>query len=237
MLGLDVAALTSLTKLLFDGLAMLVIILLYIRTNNNREKERKEERERYNQMVDDIITGVHNAHLTPNESKNIAYIEKQINDTLNTILKETDASRVSIVKYHNGNKDMTGKSFLKMSMTNEVINIGVASMMTSFKDVFRSFLAYWCHEIEENGYCIIEDTENIKEQDITLYQYLKTINVQAKYGMALKDNYNNVIGILCIEFLDKDDFDVEKIKTSLDENFSKIETLIAVNGGVKNELQ
>lgn len=237
MLGLDVAALTSLTKLLFDGLAMLVIILLYIRTNNNREKERKEERERYNQMVDDIITGVHNAHLTPNESKNIAYIEKQINDTLNIILKETDASRVSIVKYHNGNKDMTGKSFLKMSMTNEVINIGVASMMTSFKDVFRSFLAYWCHEIEENGYCIIEDTENIKEQDITLYQYLKTINVQAKYGMALKDNYNNVIGILCIEFLDKDDFDVKKIKTSLDENFSKIETLIAVNGGVKNELQ
>ena len=237
MLGLDVAALTSLTKLLFDGLAMLVIILLYIRTNNNREKERKEERERYNQMVDDIITGVHNAHLTPNESKNIAYIEKQINDTLNIILKETDASRVSIVKYHNGNKDMTGKSFLKMSMTNEVINIGVASMMTSFRDVFRSFLAYWCHEIEENGYCIIEDTENIKEQDITLYQYLKTINVQAKYGMALKDNYNNVIGILCIEFLDKDDFDVKKIKTSLDENFSKIETLIAVNGGVKNELQ
>lgn len=237
MLGLDVAALTSLTKLLFDGLAMLVIILLYIRTNNNREKERKEERERYNQMVDDIITGVHNAHLTPNESKNIAYIEKQINDTLNTILKETDASRVSIVKYHNGNKDMTGKSFLKMSMTNEVINIGVASMMTSFKDIFRSFLAYWCHEVEENGYCIIEDTEDIKEQDITLYQYLKTINVQAKYGMALKDNYNNVIGILCIEFLDKDDFDVEKIKTSLDENFSKIETLIAVNGGVKNELQ
>lgn len=237
MLGLDVAALTSLTKLLFDGLAMLVIILLYIRTNNNREKERKEERERYNQMVDDIITGVHNAHLTPNESKNIAYIEKQINDTLNTILKETDASRVSIVKYHNGNKDMTGKSFLKMSMTNEVINIGVASMMTSFKDVFRSFLSYWCHEIEENGYCIIEDTENIKEQDITLYQYLKTINVQAKYGMALKDNYNNVIGILCIEFLDKDDFDIKKIKTSLDENFSKIETLIAVNGGVKNELQ
>ena len=237
MLGLDVAALTSLTKLLFDGLAMLVIILLYIRTNNNREKERKEERERYNQMVDDIITGVHNAHLTPNESKNIAYIEKQINDTLNIILKETNASRVSIVKYHHGNKDMTGKSFLKMSMTNEVINIGVASMMTSFKDVFRSFLAYWCHEIEENGYCIIEDTENIKEQDITLYQYLKTINVQAKYGMALKDNYNNVIGILCIEFLDKDDFDVKKIKTSLDENFSKIETLIAVNGGVKNELQ
>lgn len=237
MLGLDVAALTSLTKLLFDGLAMLVIILLYIRTNNNREKERKEERERYNQMVDDIITGVHNAHLTPNESKNIAYIEKQINDTLNIILKETNASRVSIVKYHNGNKDMTGKSFLKMSMTNEVINIGVASMMTSFKDIFRSFLAYWCHEIEENGYCIIEDTENIKEQDITLYQYLKTINVQAKYGMALKDNYNNVIGILCIEFLDKDDFDVKKIKTSLDENFSKIETLIAVNGGVKNELQ
>lgn len=237
MFGLDVATITALAKLLFDGLAILVIIFLYIKSNNSRDKERKEDRDRYNKMVDDIITGVHNAHLTPNESKDIAYIEKQINDNLNTILKETGASRVSIVKYHNGNKDMTGKSFLKMSMTNEVINVGVASMMTSFKDIFRSFLAYWCHEVEENGYCIIKDVEEIKDKDVTLYQYLKTINVEAKFGVALKDSYDNVIGILCIEFLNKDDFHKKVIEDSIKKNFPKLETLIAVNGGVRHELQ
>lgn len=35
-----------------------------------------------------------------------------------------------------------------MSMTNEVVNMGVTSMMSEFKDMFRSLLAYWCHEIE-----------------------------------------------------------------------------------------
>lgn len=233
----DVATISALVKLLGDGVAVIIIILLYIHTYKQMEKERQEDKKRYEKMVDDVIAGVHNMHLTPSESKNIVYIEKQINDDLNVILKETGASRVSVIRYHNGNKDMMGKSFLKMSTTNEVINMGVSSMMSSFNNVFRSFLAYWCHEIEEKGYCSIDDVENIKEKDVSLYQYLKTINVQASHAVALRDADNNVIGVLCIEYLDKDDFDIGKIEKSLDENFSKVETLISVGGGVKNELQ
>lgn len=234
---INLETITSLTKLLFDGLAVLFVFYLFMRVNKEREKEREEDKERYNNMVDDIIKGVHNIHLTPTESKKIVYIDKQINDDLNVILKETEASRVSVIRYHNGNKDMTGKSFLKMSTTNEVISVGVSSMMSSFKDVFRSFLAYWCHEIEEKGFYAIDDVDKTKNTDISLYQYLKTINIQANYSVALKDQYNNVIGILCIEFLDKDKYNIEKIRKSLNENFPKIETLISVGGGIENELQ
>lgn len=238
MFGIDVATLTSLTKILFDGLAVLIIIFLYIKSTNEREKERKEDRKRYNDIVNDIVNGVHNAHLTPSESKGIIKIEKQINEKLNKILQETEASRVSIVRYHNGSKDMTGKSFLKMSMTNEVINVGVASMMPNFKDIFRSFLTYWCHEIERNGVCVIQDTDNMQNEDIGLYQYFKTINVQAEYGVALQDGYGNVIGFLSVAFLDKDKFKIEKIEKSLDKNLPQIETLISINdGGGENELQ
>lgn len=232
----DVATISALAKLLGDGVAIIIIILLYIHTYKQMEKERQDDKKRYEKMVDDVIAGVHNMHLTPSESKNIVYIEKQINDDLNVILKETGASRVSVIRYHNGNKDMTGKSFLKMSTTNEVINMGVSSMMASFNNVFRSFLAYWCHEIETKGYCSIDNVENIKEKDTSLYQYLKTINVQASHAVALRDADNNVIGVLCIEYLDRDDFNIGKIEKSLDENFSKIETLISVGGGVENEL-
>lgn len=233
----DIETISALAKLLGDGVAVIIIILLYIHTYKQLEEERKQDKNRYEKIVDDVIDGVHNIHLTPSESKNIVYIEKQINDDLNVILKETGASRVSIIRYHNGNKDMTGKAFLKMSVTNEVLNMGVSSMMIHFKDVFRSFLAYWCHEIDEKGYCSISDIENIKDTDISLYQYLKTINVQASHAVALRDENNNVIGVLCIEYLDKNVFDIKKIEESLSENFAKIETLISVNGGVKNELQ
>lgn len=247
MFGIDVAVLTSLSKLIFDGIAILVIMFLYIKDRDKRQKEYEEDREEqkkrneelnqnYNSMIQDIIKGVSKKHLTPMESKNIGKIEKQINDIINTILRETNASRVCIVKYHNGNKDMTGKSFLKMSMTNEVVNLGVAPMMADFKDLFRSLLAYWCHEIETNDYCIIPDVEKLKDIDITMYQYLSVRNIEAKYGVGLRDSENNVIGFMCVEFLNKTEFNIEKINKSMAKNFPKIETLVALDGGVDNEL-
>lgn len=244
---IDVATLTALSKLLFDGLAILIVFILYIKGNQKRDKEyeaeRKEQKKRdeelqenYNSMIQDIIKGVSKKHLTPVESKNISKIEKEINDIINQILLETGASRVCIVKYHNGNKDMTGKSFLKMSMTNEVVNLGVAPMMSDFRDLFRSLLAYWCHEIETKECCIISDAEDLKDIDITMYQYLTVRNIEAKYGMGLKDNDGNIIGFICIEYLNKSDFDLKKINNVMIKNFPRIETLVSLDGGVEYEL-
>lgn len=236
MLGLDLATLTALCKLLFDGFAVIIIIILFIINNKKMNKDNDKLQEKYDTIVKDVISGIAAKHLTPTESKKIAIVEKQINDTINIIQKETNASRVCLVKYHNGNKDMTGKSFLKMSMTNEVVNLGIAPMMADFKDVFRSLLAYWCHEIETKESCIIANTEDIKDIDITMYQYLCVRHIESKYGVALRDNDNNIIGFICIEFLNKDDFDLEKIKESMNKNFPKIEALMSVNGGVEDEL-
>ena len=239
---MDIATLTTLCKLLFDGLAVIIMIFLFLKTNKKRQKEYDEERKEYQEMnkeihdnytamIQDIVQGVTKKHLTFEESKGLIQIDKQINDTMNTILKETNASRVCIVKYHNGNKDMTGKSFLKMSMTNEVFNIGIAPMMQDFKDIFRSLLSYWCHELEQNEVCIIEDAENIKDKDVTMYQYLVTRNISSKYGTVLKDNGGNIIGFICIEYLDKDNFNLEKINKVMENNLPKIQTLVSIDGG------
>lgn len=241
---MEIGTITALTKLLFDGLAILVILFLYVKNDKKRQqdyeddrkeykKRSEEEIQRYDKIIGDIIKGSYKHHLTPQEGHDIAQIEKQINDIINIILKETNASRVCIIKYHNGNKDMTGKSFLKMSMTNEVVNIGVAPMMAEFKDVFRSLLAYWCHEMEIHDYCYIKDVEDIKSKDMTMYQYLSTRNIEAKYGISLKDLSGNVIGFMCIEYLNKNDFNLENIYKSIKKNFPKIEALTTIEIGGK----
>ena len=69
-----------------------------------------------------------------------------------------------------------------------------------------------------------------------MYQYLSVRNIEAKYGIRLKDNDNNVIGFICIEFLNKSEFDIKKINKSMAKNFPKIEALTALDGGVDNEL-
>lgn len=240
---MDIATLTALCKLLFDGLAVIIMIILFLKTNKKRQSEYDQERKEYKEMnkeihdnytamIQDIVQGVSKRHLTFEESKELIQIEKQINDVINLILKETNASRVCIVKYHNGNKDMTGKSFLKMSMTNEVVNIGIAPMMQDFKDIFRSLLSYWCHELEKNEVCVIRNAEEIKGKDVTMYQYLVTRNIESKYGTVLKDNDGNIIGFICIEYLDKKDFDLEKINKTMEDNLPKIQTLVSLDGGV-----
>ncbi len=233
---IDITVLTGLAKLLFDGLAILIVFILYIKMNNKRQNDYDNLQGKYDNIIKDIIQGVSKKHLTPTESNKIGKIEKQINDIIKEILQETGASRVCIVKYHNGNKDMTGKSFLKMSMTNEVVNLGVAPMMTEFKDLFRSLLAYWCHEIEVNDFCVIKDAEELKDKDITMYQYLTVRNIESKYGIALRDVDNNVVGFICIEYLNKRDFNLSKIQSSMSKDFPKIEALISLDGGVDNEL-
>lgn len=233
---IDITVLTSLAKLLFDGLAILIVFILYIKMNNKRQDDYDNLQGKYDNIIKDIIQGVSKKHLTPTESNKIGKIEKQINDIIKEILQETGASRVCIVKYHNGNKDMTGKSFLKMSMTNEVVNLGVAPMMTEFKDLFRSLLAYWCHEIEINDFCVIKDAEELKDKDITMYQYLTVRNIESKYGIALRDVDNNIVGFICIEYLNKRDFNLSKIQSVMSKDFPKIEALISLDGGVDDEL-
>lgn len=255
---MNVTLITSLCKLLGDGLFAVLIAILYVKDRNKRQKEYEEERkileedykkikeareqeyqnisENYNKMITDIVNGVNEHHLTPEESKSIAQVEKQINDIVKNMLVSTNASRVCIVKYHNGSKDMTGVSFLKMSMTNEAVNIGVAPLMQDFQNHFRSLLAYWCHEIDEKGECLISNTEDLIDKDITMYEYLKTRKIEAKYGVAIRDAYRNVIGFICVEYLDRYDFKEEKVKKAIKENQMILETLISLNGGGRCEL-
>lgn len=238
---MDLTALINMAKAIGDGIVLAIIVVLYLLDRRNRnkehnedrnilEEERKEFKDDYKKLVGDIIDGVNGHHLTPQESKSVAQIEKKINDTIQEILEQTNASRVCVVKYHNGQRDMTGMAFLKMSMTNEVVNRGVAPLMGDFKDLFRSYLAYWCHELEVKGKCIIQDTNEMQNIDINMYEYLKTRNIEAKYGLALTNLEGDIIGFICVEYLDKKDFDLKKIEMTLEKQGKKIETLITLNG-------
>ena len=78
--------------------------------------------------------------------------------------------------------------------------------------------------------------EDLKDIDITMYQYLTVRNIEAKYGIGLKDNDGNIIGFICIEYLNKSDFDLKKINNVMIKDFPRIETLVSLDGGVEYEL-
>lgn len=216
-----------------SALVVTIFWLNYKRGNNKDDKKddkiddiMNKIQEQNDMLVNQIIKGVTGHTLSSEENTVLTQVELQINDCLKRVQQKTNASRVSLVRYHNGNKGMDGLSFLKMSMTNECVKIGIQPIMQEFQNYFRSFLPYWIHQLDKTGKCYIDDIEDIKDIDTNSYEYLKTRGVQAKYGIAVKNTEGYPIGFICIEYLDKKDVDKEQVEKCLVDKQIKISTLL-----------
>ena len=167
-----------------SALVVTIFWLNYKRGNNKDDKKddkiddiMNKIQEQNDMLVNQIIKGVTGHTLSSEENAVLTQVELQINDCLKRVQQKTNASRVSLVRYHNGNKGMDGLSFLKMSMTNECVKIGIQPIMQEFQNYFRSFLPYWIHQLDQTGKCYIDDIEDIKDIDTNSYEYLKTRGV------------------------------------------------------------
>ena len=136
-----------------SALVVTIFWLNYKRSNNKDDKKddkiddiMNKIQEQNDMLVNQIIKGVTGHTLSSEENTVLTQVELQINDCLKRVQQKTNASRVSLVRYHNGNKGMDGLSFLKMSMTNECVKIGIQPIMQEFQNYFRSFLPYWIHQ-------------------------------------------------------------------------------------------
>jgi len=178
-------------------------------------------------MLQQILNRVENGHvITSEEDKDISKVEKELEFYLNEILKEANANRVSIFRYHNGGKDYNGRSFLRMSMTNEVVKGGTALIQPQSQNLFRSMFFGLIHSLEDNDYDIIKDIEDIEEQDSGFYGYLKDFGIEAKYTVALHNNEHSIVGFMTLDFAKKEDLNQEHLLSYLPEKKVKIETLL-----------
>lgn len=203
---------------------------------NNRQDEfyklliskQEDSEKRYEKMLDEMIEMAKKPHvLTSEENQRMTKIDEEIDDFLEKTLIACDASRVCLVKYHNGGNDMLGNSILKMSMSNEKCAAGVIHTMSSFQNQLRSFSTFLMKELNEKGICFIEDVENLKSIDNSLYQYLKQIGIKAKYSIAIRNTKTNVvIGYFSIEYANNEHINIEQVKQCLKDKRLKIETLL-----------
>ena len=191
------------------------------------EKEKESER-KYQDLLNQFLEEMKKPHvLSEEENSRMTKIDEEIDSFLDKALTINNASRVHLVKYHNGGNDMLGNSILKMSMSNEKCAAGVVHLAGGFQNQLRSAFAYWVKELNEQGYCFIDDIENIKDIDTSLYQYMKQTGIKAKYGIAIRNTQTGcVVGYLCIDFLNKDDVNFEQVKHCLEDKKLRIEALL-----------
>lgn len=181
------------------------------------QKQNQDYQEQQTNLINNIVYGVVSHVPSVEENDKLTKISDQIDEQLQIILQKTNACRVSLVQYHNGGKGVNKQSFLKMSMTNEVVALGVKPFIMDFKDQFRSVLSYFVKEINDKNYCYIDNYEDMQLIDTSMYEFLRDRNIQAKYGIGIKNNSEMVIGFVCVEYSNKDNIDKENIIKILNE--------------------
>lgn len=239
------------------GLSAIIIIWLFVLTfhrNNDKDDEREErankkednmenrfdemlelikkQNEEYqkqqSEMINQIINGVTNHVPSAEDNSKLIKITEEVDSVLAEILKETGADRVNLVQYHNGGRGINKQAFLKMSITNEQVKFGVKTFMSDFKDQFRSVLAYFVKELNDNGECYISDVEDLKNIDNSMYDYMKEKGIESKFGIAIRNHEDTVIAFVSVEFINKELADINKIDRVLKDSRKVFETLLSL---------
>lgn len=173
-----------------------------------------------------VINGITTHTLDDEENNSLSKIEGDINDCLKRTLTKTKSGRVCLIRFHNGGRDMNGLSFLKMSMTNESVKLGLQSLMPEFQNMFRSFFSYLCDKLIKEGHCYVDDINILKDVDTTMYEFLYSRDIQSIYSIPIENKNGTVIGFIYIEFTNISEIDKNQVEECLHDKKIKIETLL-----------
>ena len=215
---------------------MVVVCALFIWQAYNKDKKNTEFTEKLfnsqlqqNQtFLNKILDAVGGPHiLTEEEDRQASMIDKTIDYYLQQAVIETGATRASVMRYHNGGRDMNGISFLKMSMTNEVVNVGVSPIMTDFQNQFRSIMSIFCEELDQTGSVKLENLETIKDKDYGTYELLKARRAKSIYCKALYNANGYIIGCIGVSFNtdNTNSIDEEKAMNCLEDKAKNISSI------------
>lgn len=223
----------SIVKLITDAgvsvacSAVLIFVFWKIIEKELKESEdaRKASEEQNKKILEKLLDYTPYA-ITPKKYDENVIIDREINDVLTRLKDSLNPSRAYLVTFHNGGKDLSGLSFLKMSMRNEVTGPSIKPMQSEFQNVFRNTLSYWCNELAEKGFCYVDDYKVLEQVDRSFYDFMDSRGVTSLYGKAIMSHDNHIIGFVGIEYMGTPEVSLDRIEHCLNDKKMKIETIL-----------
>lgn len=154
----------------------------------------------------------------------------KIDHILNMLLKQSNADRISLYLFHNGDVSMSGQNFQKMSCVHQVVKVGIATNQTLMQSIFQAMALPLIKELVHNDFCSYKNIKYFKEQFYVLYNVLENIGIGALFCKVLKNVDGIAIGFISAEFVNIYDEEFEpgeeRLKELLQEYALRIEGLI-----------
>jgi hypothetical protein len=225
----------------FGALALAAGMFFYWMFHNIKSKVKREQddceldkTERYNQIMHDeeiaqllkqALQQQLNIHDDDQEN---TYMNIKIDEMLNQLLLETAADRALLFIYHNGGKDINGRSFQRMSCVNEAVKPGLIPLQTQYQNFFRTFLMCVYNSLIKCNYFYMDDVEEIKTKDPATYYYFQSRGSKCVYIIGIKNDQCETMGFLSISAA-QPIHDLAQAKKELQEVVYKIEGMYAIS--------
>ena len=152
---------------------------------------------------------------TPQEEAENQKVNLLINTQIQKIRSSSNANRVSCFLYHNGGKDAAGRSFQKMSVACESVDINTVPVASLYQNLPRMVFPILVQKLTEQGYYNIEDLESIKDIDAVTYQIFTAKGTKSVFLRAIRTTEHAVMGFLAVEFSTNECEDMGKLKECL----------------------
>lgn len=178
---------------------------------NNKQQEQNTQQE---QKVMDMLLQLGTTLAQVNKNTNTQHskeeeeenrkVDEYVNKQLRRLLEDNQANRASCFLYHNGGRNVVGRSFQKMSMTHEQIDTNTVSMMQSYQQVPRMMYPIINEKMAEQGWYYINDIKEIQETDAITYQSYYSRGVKAVFIQAIKATSGAIMGFITLEYISND---------------------------------
>ena len=131
-------------------------------------------------------------------------LSNEINHKLRDIMNMTHSKHVSILEFHNSFQNMCGIPFAKYTCTYEWYKPGEVTSKPRWQALPFSGISSVVEDILENKEHIIayKDTAFFKDENPGLYQYFSEVDTKSVIYVAMYDNTNVMVGLVCLEFDD-----------------------------------
>ena len=127
-------------------------------------------------------------------------LHSNVVSALEFMRRETEADRVYILEFHNGEHYFSGRSQQKFSCTYEVVNEGISREVQGLQNIRISSMHYLIKDVVDGKTFMCKDIEEFCE-DLSFRSFMEMRGIKSMFARPIKTLNGKIIGILVMDFV------------------------------------
>ncbi len=167
--------------------------------------------------------------------KELIDLRLEVNNKIKVIIdafrNSTNADRVFVFEYHNGESNLNGLPFAKVSATYEVLQFGVPSYKVRLQSIPSGLILEFNQKLLKEGHISARKIEDYKTIDPTGCSVLVRPDVKSFYVHLMKDTKGCPLGFIGMDYIVKESTEEQEKKAldALEDCANKISSLLEIN--------